>query len=93
MNNGILPVLWLKILITVDKAVFPDDLKHADVITVHKKEDKSNKANYKSVRILTNISKINENLMYNQIYDNFDDISPSQCDFRKRYSTQHCQYV
>ena len=93
MNNGILPVSWLKILITVDKGVFPDDLKHADVITVHKKEDKCNKSNYKSVRILTNISKIYEKLMYNQIYDNFDDIPPSQCDFRKRYCTQHCQYV
>ena len=78
MNNGILPVSWLNILITVDKGIFPDDLKHADVITVQKKEDKSNKTNYQSVRILINISKIYQKLIYNQIYDNFDNISPSQ---------------
>ena len=27
----------------VDKGVFPDDLKHADVIPIHKKKDKSDK--------------------------------------------------
>ena len=41
----------------VDKGVFPDDLKHADVISVHKKKDKSDKTNYRPVSILTNISK------------------------------------
>ena len=39
----------------VDKGVFPDDLKHAHVTPVHKKKDKSDKTNYKSVSILTNI--------------------------------------
>ena len=29
----------------VDKGVFPDDLKHADVTPIHKKEDKSDKTN------------------------------------------------
>ena len=37
---------------------FPDELKHADVIPVHKKSEKSNKTNYRPVNILTNISKI-----------------------------------
>ena len=39
----------------VDKGVFPDDLKHAHVTPVHKMKDKSDKTNYKSVSILTNI--------------------------------------
>ena len=39
---------------------FPDRLKHADVIPVHKKNEKCDKANYRPVSILTNISKIYE---------------------------------
>ena len=45
---------------------FPDELKHANVIPIHKKNEKCNKANYKAVSILTNISKIYEKLLYNQ---------------------------
>ena len=37
---------------------FPDEVKHADVIPVHKKNEKCNKTNYRPVSILTNISKI-----------------------------------
>ena len=41
----------------VDKGVYPDDLKHADVTAVHKKKDKSDKTNYRPVSILTDIPK------------------------------------
>ena len=75
----------------VDNGVFPDDLKHADVTPIHKKKDKSDKTNYRPVSIFPNISKIYEKLVYNQLYDYFDDIlSPSQRGFRKGHSTQHC---
>ena len=44
--------------------------------------------------MITNISKIYEKLIYNQLYDYFDDIlSPSRCGFRKGYSMQHCLRV
>ena len=46
---------------------FPDELKHADVIPVHKKNEKCEKRNYRPVSILTNISKIYEKLLYNQL--------------------------
>ena len=78
----------------VDKGVFPDDLRHADVTPIHKKKDNSDKINYRTVSILPNISKIYDKLIYNQLYDYFDDIlSPSQYGFRKGYSTQHCLLV
>ena len=78
-------------LASFDEGVFPDCLKHADVTPVYKKKDKSDKTNYKPVSILTNVSKINEKLIYDQLYDYFDDIlSPSQCGFSKGYSRQHC---
>ena len=42
----------------VDKGVFPDYLKHADVTPIHKKKDKNDKTNYRPVSIPTNISKV-----------------------------------
>ena len=66
----------------VDQGVFPDELKHVDVTPIHKKKDKIDKTNYRPVSILPNISKLYEKLIYNQLYDYFDDIlSPSQCRF------------
>ena len=41
----------------------PDELKHADVIPIHKKNKKYDKANYRPVSVLTNISKIYEKLL------------------------------
>ena len=61
---------------------------------IHKKKDKSDKTNYRPVNKIPNISKIHEKSIYNQLYDYFDNIlSPSQCGFRKGYSTQHCLLV
>ena len=79
----------------VDKVVFPDDSKHGNVTPIYKKKDKSdNKTNYRLLIILPNISKIYEKLIFNQLYDYFDDIlSASQCGSRRRYSTQHCLLV
>ena len=53
----------------IDKDVFPDGLKHVDVTPVHKKKEKSDKTNYRSLSILTNISKMYEKLIYNQLHD------------------------
>ena len=95
-------VLQLKILITVLIKVYfqmtSNFQKHADVTPVYKKKDKSDETKYwlpsicKYTYILTNISKLYEKLIYNQLYDYFNDIqSPSQSSFRKGYSTQLCQ--
>ena len=78
----------------VDKGVFPEDLKYADVTPVHKKKDKNDKTNYRPVSILPNISKIYEKLIYNQLYDYFDEVlSPIQCGFCKGHNTQHCLLI
>ena len=69
-------------------------LKHADIAPVHKKEIKSDKANYRPVSILPNLSKIYEKLMFQQLYEHFISIlSPKQCEFRKGYSAQNCLNV
>ena len=73
---------------------FPDELKHADVIPVHKKNEKCNKTNYRPVSILTNISKIYEKLLYDQLSKYFDSLlATNQCGFRKGFSSQYCLLV
>ena len=78
----------------IDKGEFPNDLKHTDIVPVYKKNDKCEKENYKPVSILSNLSKIYEKLMYNQLYDYLDNmIFPRQCGLQKGYSAQHCLLV
>ena len=58
------------------------------------KKDKSDKANYRPVSVLPNISKIYEKIIYNQLYDHFHDkLFPSQCGFREGYSYEHSLLV
>ena len=72
-------------------ATFPTSMKYADVIPIHKKDDKTDKENYRPISILPNLSKVYERLMYNQIYPYFDTLfSKFQCGFRKGFNSQHC---
>ena len=56
----------------IDKGKFPNDLKQGDIAPVYKKNNKCEKENYRPVSILSNLSKIYEKLIYNQLYDYFD---------------------
>ena len=70
---------------------FPQEFKNADIIPVHKKNEKSDKTNYRPVSILPKLSKIYEKLIYDQLYDYFDKILLlSQCGFRKGHSSENC---
>ena len=61
---------------------FPDELKHADIIPVHEKNEKCDKVNYKPASILANISKIYEKLLYNQLFKYFNSLlATNQCGF------------
>ena len=75
----------------IDTGEFPQEFRNADIIPVHKKNEKSDKTNYRPISILPNLSKIYEKLIYDQLYDYFDKILlPSQFGFRKGYSSQNC---
>ena len=72
-------------------ATLPTSRKYADVTPIHKKYDKTEKENYRSIGILPNRSNVYERLMYNQIYPYFDMLlSKFQCGFRKGFNAQHC---
>ena len=78
----------------IDKGEFPNDLKHADIVPRYKKNNKCEKENYRPVSILSNLSKIYEKLMYNQLHEYFENILfQSQGGFRKGYTAQHCLLV
>ena len=74
----------------MSKSLFPLDLKLADVIPVYKKKSKNSKDNYRPVSILSNISKIYERCIYDQIQLFFDSLlSKYLCEFRRGHNAQH----
>ena len=75
----------------ISKSIFPSDLKLADVTPVYKKKSKNSKDNYRPASILSNISKIYERCIYDQIQLFYDSLlSKYQCGFRSGYNAQHC---
>ena len=75
----------------VNKGVFLNELKQADIKPICKKESRNEKENYRPISILPNLSKVFERCMYDQLKDHFDKLlSKYQCGFRKGFSTQHC---
>ena len=70
---------------------YPDDLKLAEVSKVFKKKDDLDKENYRPVSVLTNMSKVFERIVYQQIEDFMKDkLLNLLTGFRKNHSTQHC---
>ena len=75
----------------IDEGKFPSNLKNADVTPVYKKVDRLLKGNYRPISILPTLSKVYEKILYQQIYNYFNNIfSKFLCGYRKGYSTQHC---
>ena len=78
----------------LNKREFREILKIAEVTPIIKKTNPFEKDNYKPISILSNISRIYERIMHNQINDFFiNKLSKYQCDFRKGFATQHCLLV
>ena len=64
-------------------------MKNAELSPLYKKEDQLNKVNYRSVSLLTVISKIYESVMFDQFSDYFDPVFEDLlCAFRKKYCCQ-----
>ena len=74
---------------TIEKSEFRS-LKLADVTSIFKKGECTEKGNYRPVSILSNLSKIYERIIYNKLLSFFDTkFLKFRCGFRKRFSTQH----
>ena len=70
--------------------IFPNNLKIAKVIPVHKKESPLELTNYRPISILSNIEKVFEKLIYCRVYEFLKSnkvLYKEQFGFRKGYST------
>ena len=80
--------------VSKDDHTFPESLKNADVVPIHKKEERTKKENYSPVSLLPIVSKLFEREMYNQILLYIDKyLSPYSFGFRKGHSTEQCLNV
>ena len=69
-------------------------LKIADVIPLHKKDEKTLTKNYRPVSLIPVVSKLYERYMYNQINEYIQNyLSPYLFGFRKGHSTEQCLVI
>ena len=72
------------------KGSFPDSLKIGNKAPVHKKDEPTDKENYKPVSVLPLLSKISERLIYDRLNEYLEQyLNSLLCGFRKAHSTQH----
>ena len=72
-----------------NRRYFVNAFKKAEVRPINKKDGKTEKSNYRPISVLSNVSKIYERCLYEQMYSYFDKIfSKNQCGFRKGFNTQ-----
>ena len=73
---------------------FPPQLKDADILPIHKKDEKTLAQNYRPVSLLPVISKVFERNMYEEIFEFVEKhLSPYLFGFRKGHSTEQCLIV
>ena len=79
---------------SIEVANFPNELGYADITPVYKKNNRHEKENYRTVSIISVISKVIELCLCDQTYKNIDNIlSRHQMSYRKGYSSQHSLIV
>ena len=54
--------------LSIEKEIFPDDLKTAKVNSIYKTDDKSDLSNYRPISVLPSVSKLFERIMNNHLY-------------------------
>ena len=72
--------------------IFPDKLKCAKVIPIHKKGAHNNPSNYRPISLLSVFGKLFEKLMFKRLYEYLDSLNtfyPLQFGFRERHSNNH----
>ena len=71
----------------INKGVFRDSLKIANITPAHKKDDPTDKENYRPVSVLPLLSKVFEILLYDQLSEYLEKyLNTLFCGFRKAHS-------
>ena len=77
----------------VGENIFPGSPKFADITPVHKKDEITNKENYRPVSALPLFSKTFERVIYDQLREYLEKyLNSILCGFRKAHSTQHALF-
>ena len=86
--DEIVKPLTLIINRSLSKGVFPEAMKHAEVVPLHKGSQTNLPTNYRPISLLLTISKLLEKAVYSRIYSflNIDQIYKSQYGFRSKHS-------
>ena len=91
VNSDILSIVISDMInLSMCEGIFPDSLKVARIIPVHKKGDPLLPSNYRPISILSYLSKIFEKIIYIRLFNFFDNnniISPFQFGFQRGMST------
>ena len=77
----------------LSRGIFPDSLKFANITPVHKKDEATDKQNYRPVSVLPLLSKVFEKVIYDQLSQYLDKyLNSLLCGFRKAHSSQHALF-
>ena len=77
----------------INKGVFPDSLKIANITLSYKKDELTDKETYRPVSVLPLLSKVFERLLYDQLSEYSKKcLNTLLCGFRKAHSTQHALF-
>ena len=77
----------------LSQGIFPDSLKLANITPVHKKDEATDKENYRAVGALPLFSKIFEKVIYDQLNPYLEKyLNSLLCGFRKAHSLQHALF-
>ena len=75
---------------SINNNSFPNKLKLAEILPLHKKEDACKKENYRPISILPSISKVFERVMQKQIAKHTEKyLFKHMFGYRKGYNTQN----
>ena len=91
IKHKIIKPLALVITQMLYTGIFPNPLKSYKTIPMFKNEDASNMSNYRPISLLPTISKVSECVIYDQLYDYFNNnnnlLAEQQYVFRAHHST------
>ena len=76
----------------IHTGTYPDELKIARVVALHKTGTKNSAENYRPISILTQLNKVFEKLIHNRLMNFLNEeniLTPKQFGFRKKHNTTH----
>ena len=92
LKTIVVPLLCKLSNTSLSTGVFPDVMKLAEVVPLHKGKSPHDECNYRPISLLTTMSKILEKVVYSRVYgflDSTGQIYDSQYGFRANHSCEH----